>query len=1676
VLVLGALRCADLTAPTQVGNVSIVFSDPTRDTIRVVVGDTVSPVFNVLIGSQVQERARYVYSVITPNTRLRVIANGEAIEVMDRGIDTIYAKVVGVTVGGTTTGAKLLDTLYVISAPAANTVEFPAGSPANIATIASIGATRILNATSRSRQGVAVAGGKVRWYSMDPTILAVVPDSMGVTVGDTSRATIQSVNNGTTDILAIFEDIDTVRTTLTVTQQFAKFRFASSKSQGQFNMRFGSLTDTATVFVIPQDSQNTNFRAGANVSSVPTPTLRLSGPGSVTLAVTGTFQALMTSDDNGSVGLWADVAGVKRSDSVTVTVHQDAVSLTILGLRVDTIPSLGGTRGYNATALDSLGRGLPPDSISWSSTSSAIATIDLHGNPAVAAGLSVGTTTIKAVSGAQRDSVTLVVRNDPDKVALNPDTLRILSVDDTVSFSPPVVTNTRGTPLTGITVTLHSLDSTIAEPLSNGAVWGKRVGVTRIFAQTQAPNSKVDTSRVEVTNAPARIDIIPTSQTMTSVGDSIIAIGVDLFNSRNVALPRAAANWRSGNQNVARVTVDSSKTIIAAGVGDTYIYAYSPIDSLTVKDSVHVVVSNNTANLTTTPNTAQTLTAFGATIDFDATARNTAGNVIVGATITWSVVSGGAFLSIDPVTGVATALANGSATVRATSGGVNSADIPVTVAQAYSPARSTIIPAAASLIADGASNTLLTIQLRDANDNNLAFGGATVVPSTTLGTLGAVTDAGNGRYTVTLTTSVQAGTSITAVTVNAVAISGNGVVAFTPGPAARYVVTSNNSTPVAGTSVTIRAQLADANNNPVATDGNLVTFSSTNGGTFTPVSNQATTDGTGAAQITFNTSATVATHTITGTDGTFSGSSAPINSIAAGANNYLVTPATTSPVAGTPITITAQLRDGSGNPVALGGQAVTWTKSDLNGTFSSGGSSTTNASGVATITLTTHTVAGTATTVTATTTGPPAVAGTSVMITTVAGPPTQLTLTQAPSATAQSGIAFLVQPSVQLHDASGNPVSQSNVNITATIIAGGGVLTGATTVQTDGTGLAAFADLAIIGANGARTLQFSTSGASTTTASVTIAAGTATQIVPASSTSQSATVGNPVTSVPAVQVRDASNNPVANHPVTFDITSGSGTTTPISGTTINTDPSGIASLTSWTLGTTAGANAVTATAAGLAGSPVSFIATGTPDVVSAALTSVTRTGADNVLANGVASSTVSVTLRDQHGNPVPGKTVSLDDAGSTSLITPVSATSNASGQATFTVTNTTAETVTYTATANDPLAIVITQTAQVTFGNPIPTLGTISPTNANRTETLDVVFTGSGFVAGVSSVNVGPDLTVNTTTVNSPTQITANITIGFGAATGARNFSVTNPAPGGGTSNLQSFTISNPVPNTTGIAPASVVQGETAQVVITGTGFTAGATASFAPATDITINSTTVNSATQITLSVSFGAGAVTGARTVTVTNPAPGGGVSGAQTITINTPASPTLTNIAPNTADRLATINVVLTGSGFATGVSTVDFGADITVNSTTVDSPTQITANITTTAAAALGARNVTVTNTPAGGTSTAQTLTINNPAPTITTVVPSTVTVGLGGVTVATTTITGTGFVNNALDGTTVDFVQGDVTISGTVTINSPTQITVTNIDYPGTLLLPTSRTLRVTNTGQAPVTHTITLNP
>src|SRR5204863_505876 len=146
----------------------------------------------------------------------------------------------------------------------------------------------------------------------------------------------------------------------------------------------------------------------------------------------------------------------------------------------------------------------------------------------------------------------------------------------------------------------------------------------------------------------------------------------------------------------------------------------------------------------------------------------------------------------------------------------------------------------------------------------------------------------------------------------------------------------------------------------------------------------------------------------------------------------------------------------------------------------------------------------------------------------------------------------------------------------------------------------------------------------------TATAGTAATIAANSPTSQPGTAGAAVSSPPSVIVKDANGNPVSGVAVTFSATGANGTVNPA--TPVTTDGSGVATATSWTLGTTVRTDTARATASGLAGSPVIFTATATAGT--AATIAANSPTSQPGTAGAALASPPSVHDKAAHGNPV----------------------------------------------------------------------------------------------------------------------------------------------------------------------------------------------------------------------------------------------------------------------------------------------------------------------------------------------------------------------------------------------------------------------------------------------------------
>ncbi|HKP29757.1 MAG TPA: Ig-like domain-containing protein [Gemmatimonadales bacterium] len=240
-----------------------------------------------------------------------------------------------------------------------------------------------------------------------------------------------------------------------------------------------------------------------------------------------------------------------------------------------------------------------------------------------------------------------------------------------------------------------------------------------------------------------------------------------------------------------------------------------------------------------------------------------------------------------------------------------------------------------------------------------------------------------------------------------------------------------------------------------------------------------------------------------------------------------------------------QVRDAGGNAVAKSGVQVTAVLDGAGAALGGVRTVSTNAEGVAT--FTNLALTGPAGTYRLLFAAPSLTSVSSTGITIESGPPATIAIVQQPGATARAGVVLSPQPVVEIRDAEGNPVAQSNVAVSVAIQSGGGTLSGTVTALSDASGHASFTNLSIGGSAGVRTLRFATASlGQAISEGIAVGAGPASALAittPPPSRSSSGSVLSPAT---VVRLVDAFGNAVDPNPeitITATLTSGPGTLT-----------------------------------------------------------------------------------------------------------------------------------------------------------------------------------------------------------------------------------------------------------------------------------------------------------------------------------------------------------------------------------------------------------------------------------------------------------------------------------------------------------------------------------------------------
>ena len=231
------------------------------------------------------------------------------------------------------------------------------------------------------------------------------------------------------------------------------------------------------------------------------------------------------------------------------------------------------------------------------------------------------------------------------------------------------------------------------------------------------------------------------------------------------------------------------------------------------------------------------------------------------------------------------------------------------------------------------------------------------------------------------------------------------------------------------------------------------------------------------------------------------------------------------------------------------------------------------------------------------------------------------------------GTVVPTPPAVRVVDVDG--ASVAGVTVTFSVTAGGGTVEGGT-ATTNTNGIAAVTKWTLGTTAGANTLTAQSGGLTPVTFTATGLPGAASALVKSSADPQNVVAGATVAVAPSVAVKDANGNGIAGVAVTFAVTAGAGTVT---GAAQQTSATGVATLGSWTLGTSVGANSVTASATGLPS--VTFTATSVAGPPATLIVSPV-----SVSVGPGTSQQLTVTSSDQYGNTSTNAPPTFSTAGS----------------------------------------------------------------------------------------------------------------------------------------------------------------------------------------------------------------------------------------------------------------------------------------------------------------------------------------------------------------------------------------------------------------------------------------------
>jgi uncharacterized protein YjdB len=546
-------------------------------------------------------------------------------------------------------------------------------------------------------------------------------------------------------------------------------------------------------------------------------------PGIATISSAG----VVTGVSLGSTQVAASANG--KSGIATINVEKTPVaSVVVTPPHVDAVP--GGKAQFTAIAYDAAQNPLGNRAITWSTSNSAVATIDASG---AMTAVGQGSANITATSEGKSAVATVTVSQAAVATVTVTPTPLSMSVGQATQLAA-TLKDSSGNVLNGRAVTWSSSSSGVATVSATGMVTAVAAGATTITATSEG---KSGTAAVTISNVAVGSVVVQPQGPTINQGTSV-QLSATVRDVNGVVVTDRVVTWGTSSATVA--TVSTSGVVTGVGSGSVTITATSEGKSGT---TVVNVLAVPVASVTIDPPSPDTV-FIGYTAQLTATTKDAAGGVLNGRVVAWH--SNNTAIATVDATGLVSGVAAGSTTITATSEGKTAS---VTMVSMKAPVGSVVVVSGADSVNTAntpAGSAQLTATVRDVKGTVVtdrpitwvASPGSVASVSPNSGATVVVSGKGKGQAKIIATAETKADTS----TLNVIAA----VTSVQITPAAKSLSASSAQT----------VQLTATCNGPMACSvvvpGRTIQWTSSNTtvATVDPATGVVTAKGVGIAQIT----------------------------------------------------------------------------------------------------------------------------------------------------------------------------------------------------------------------------------------------------------------------------------------------------------------------------------------------------------------------------------------------------------------------------------------------------------------------------------------------------------------------------------------------------------------------------------------------------------------------------------------------------------------------------------------------------------------------------------------------------------------------------------------------------------------------------------------------------------